>query len=165
MVLNTATFLEPHSKDVFSTLKNEVKLQLVEKCDKSPKSLPVETTLQKKDLKATVVKYGIQGERKKQNYLLTVPTSVHAESKIRNELTVYETMPELSAEQDCLTWWKTNENTFLHLAHLAKKYPCTVLCIAASSCASECVQYITGLICNPRRARLTEEHIGMRVFV
>lgn len=104
MVLNTATFLEPHSKDVFSTLKNEVTLQLVEKCDKSPKSLPVETTLQKKDLKATVVKYGIQGERKKQNDLLTVPTNVHAESKIRNELTVYETMPELSAEQDCLTW-------------------------------------------------------------
>lgn len=70
-------------------------------------------------------------------------------------------MPEQSAEKDPLTWWKTHESTLPHLAHAAKKY----LCIAASSCASERVFSTSGLICSPRRARLTEEHIDMLVFV
>lgn len=69
-------------------------------------------------------------------------------------------MPEQSAEKDPLTWWKTHESTLPHLAHAAKKY----LCIAASSCASERVFSTSGLICSPRRARLTEEHIDMLVF-
>uniref|UniRef100_A0A671RC50 BED-type domain-containing protein n=1 Tax=Sinocyclocheilus anshuiensis TaxID=1608454 RepID=A0A671RC50_9TELE len=65
------------------------------------------------------------------------------------------------AEEDPLTWWRTHETTLPHLAQFAKKY----LCISASSSASERVFSTSGLICSARRARLTEEHIDMLVFL
>ncbi len=48
---------------------------------------------------------------------------------------ICEKMPEISAEEDPLTWWRTHETTLPHLAQFAKKYPF----ISASSSASECV--------------------------
>jgi len=70
-------------------------------------------------------------------------------------------MPEISAEEDPLTWWRTHEATLLHHAQFAKKH----LCISASSSASERVFSTSGLICSTKRARLTEEHIEMLVFL
>lgn len=84
-----------------------------------------------------------------------------AETELKNEFSVYEKMPEISAGEDPLTWWSTHETTLPHLAQFAKKY----LCISASSSASERVFSTSGLICSARRARLTEEHIDMLVFL
>ena len=64
-------------------------------------------------------------------------------------------------KKDPLEWWGENEKLLPHLAHFAKKY----LCISASSVASERVFSTSGLIVSPRRARLTEEHIDMLVFL
>ncbi len=115
----------------------------------------------KTDLKGLLS--NIQGEKKKHedDTSPASPADDDAESWLRNEFTLYETMPEVTAELDPLTWWKTNETILPALAKFAKKY----LCIAASSCASERVFSTSGLICSPRRARLTEEHIDMLVFV
>lgn len=114
----------------------------------------------KTDLKGLLS--NIQGEKKKHGDDTSAASADDdPECRFRNELTLYETMPELSAEKDPLTWWRTHESTLPTLAHLAKKY----LCIAASSCASERVFSTSGLICSPRRARLTEEHIDMLVFI
>ncbi len=54
---------------------------------------------------------------------------------MRGSLIICEKMPEISAEEDPLTWWRTHETTLPHLAQFAKKYPF----ISASSSASECV--------------------------
>ncbi len=54
---------------------------------------------------------------------------------VRGSVIICEKMPEISAEEDPLTWWRTHETTLPHLAQFAKKY----LCISASSSASECV--------------------------
>ncbi len=54
---------------------------------------------------------------------------------MRGSVIICEKMPEISAEEDPLTWWRTHETTLPHLAQFAKKY----LCISASSSASECV--------------------------
>lgn len=171
--MNTATFLDPCFKDSFTTLKEEVKLHLVDNMQglqqtqrvpslqTSPSSATQPTKKSRTDLRGLLS--NIQGERKKQHGddTPTASTDENPECRLRNELTLYETMPEQSAEKDPLTWWKTHESTLPHLAHAAKKY----LCIAASSCASERVFCTSGLICSPRRARLTEEHIDMLVFV
>ncbi len=37
---------------------------------------------------------------------------------------ICEKMPEISAEEDPLTWWRTHETTLPHLAQFAKKYLC-----------------------------------------
>ncbi|XP_070398129.1 E3 SUMO-protein ligase ZBED1-like [Nothobranchius furzeri] len=118
LLLNTATFLDPRFKLNFTTLKDEVKEHL---CD-SLKSIPnIQTAAS--------------------------PNCDKPEYKLKNELTLYQTMPEVQAEHDPLTWWKANHTTFPHLALLTKKY----LCIAASSCASERIFSTSGLICSPRR--------------
>ncbi len=54
---------------------------------------------------------------------------------MRGSVIICEKMPEISAEEDPLTWWRTHETTLPHLVQFAKKY----LCISASSSASECV--------------------------
>nr|XP_054599277.1 E3 SUMO-protein ligase ZBED1-like [Nothobranchius furzeri] len=167
LLLNIATFLDSRFKLNFTTLKDEVKEHL---CD-SLRSIsniqnvasPCETRPAKKsktDLKGLLS--DIQGEKKKHpdaphEVEITSADRDRPEYKLKNELTLYQTMPEVQAEHDPLTWWKANHTTFPHLALLAKKY----LCIAASSCASERIFSTSGLICSPRRARLTEEHIDI----
>ncbi len=54
---------------------------------------------------------------------------------MRGSVIICEKMPEISAEEDPLTWWRTHETTLPHLVQFAKKY----LFISASSSASECV--------------------------
>lgn len=74
---------------------------------------------QKKDLKELLS--NIQGEKKKHGDD-TSPAACaddDLECRFRNELTLYETMPELSADNNPLTWWKTHEST---LPTLAKKF-------------------------------------------
>uniref|UniRef100_A0A672MZ58 HAT C-terminal dimerisation domain-containing protein n=1 Tax=Sinocyclocheilus grahami TaxID=75366 RepID=A0A672MZ58_SINGR len=160
LILNMATFLGPRFQDSFVTLREEVKQNLMfsvnlleaggqsqQTSSPDDKQQPAKKT--KSDLKRLLT--SIRGKN-----------SEHGEgSSSREEGAVYEKMPEISAEEDPLTWWRTHETTLPHLAQFAKKY----LCISASSSASERVFSTSGLICNARRARLTEEHIDMLVFL
>ncbi|XP_015256757.1 PREDICTED: zinc finger BED domain-containing protein 1-like, partial [Cyprinodon variegatus] len=118
LVLNTATFLDPRFKDSFTTLKEELKQHLivdnmqglhtrrVPSLETSPPSATQPTKKSKTDLKGLLS--NIQGERKKQHGddTPTASTDEDPESRLRNELTLYETMPEQSAEEDPLNWWK-----------------------------------------------------------
>lgn len=102
----------------------------------------------------------IQGEKKGSDATLSTPGEPLSHSKLKDEYQVYEKMPEISAEEDPLSWWKTNASTLPQLSDFARKY----LCIAASSCASERVFSTSGLIVSPRRSRLTQENIDMCSF-
>lgn len=171
LILNTATFLDPRFKDSFVTLREEVKQNLMISVDllkaggqsqqtSSPddKQQPAKKT--KSDLKSLLA--NIQGEKKSEHGEGSSSREDEgAETELKNEFSVYEKMPEISAGEDPLTWWRTHETTLPHLAQFAKKY----LCISASSSASERVFSTSGLICSARRARLTEEHIDMLVFL
>uniref|UniRef100_A0A8C2KQJ3 HAT C-terminal dimerisation domain-containing protein n=1 Tax=Cyprinus carpio TaxID=7962 RepID=A0A8C2KQJ3_CYPCA len=171
LILNTATFLDPRFKDSFVTLREEVKQNLMISVDllkaggqsqqtSSPddKQQPAKKT--KSDLKSLLA--NIQGEKKSEHGEGSSSREDEgAETELKNEFSVYEKMPEISAGEDPLTWWRTHETTLPHLAQFAKKY----LCISASSSASEHVFSTSGLICSARRARLTEEHIDMLVFL
>ncbi len=112
----------------------------------------------KSDLKRLLT--SIQGEKKSEHGegSSSREEGEGAETELKNEFSVYEKMPEISAKEDPLTWWRTHETTLPHLAQFAKKY----LCISASSSASERVFSTSGLI---TEARLTEEHIDMLVFL
>ncbi|XP_047139289.1 zinc finger BED domain-containing protein 4-like [Hydra vulgaris] len=93
-------------------------------------------------------RYDDYGEKKEKG----VPPSssqapLSASDKINGEFLVYDQMPEVSAEDDPLIWWKTNMGTLPQLSEFARKY----LCIAASSCSSERVFSTAGYIVSPRR--------------
>uniref|UniRef100_A0A671SCA6 BED-type domain-containing protein n=1 Tax=Sinocyclocheilus anshuiensis TaxID=1608454 RepID=A0A671SCA6_9TELE len=172
LILNTATFLDPRFKDSFVTLREEVKQNLMVSVNlleaggqsqqtSSPDDKQQPAKKNKSDLKRLLT--SIQGEKKSEHGegSSSREEGEGAETEFKNEFSVYEKMPEISAEEDPLTWWRTHETTLPHLAQFAKKY----LCISASSSASERVFSTSGLICSARRARLTEEHIDMLVFL
>lgn len=104
----------------------------------------------------------IQGEKKEKGE----PTSsgraqLSASDELNGELLVYSQMPEVSAEDDPLSWWKINMGTLPKLSEFARKY----LCIAVSSYSSERVFSTAGYIVSPRRSRLNQEHVDMLVFL
>ncbi len=76
----------------------------------------------------------ILGE-KKGNDATSAPAGLLSPSdKLKDEFLVYENMSEPSAENDVLSWWKTNANTPPPPSQCARKY----LCVAASSCLTFC---------------------------
>lgn len=104
----------------------------------------------------------IQGEKKEKGEpASSSQTQLTASDELNGEFLVYSQMPEVSAEDDPLSWWKTNMGTLPQLSEFARKY----LCIAASSCSSERVFSTAGYIVSPRRSRLTQEHVDMLVFL
>lgn len=100
----------------------------------------------------------IQGEKKGSD--ATATQGLSTSDRLNGEFLVHSKMPEFSAEEDPLSWWKTNGST-LPLSEFARRY----LCIAASSCASERVFSTSGIIVSPRRSRLTQDNIDMLVFL
>jgi len=87
--------------------------------------------------------------------------STSRDVQLATEFLLYKRIPQISASEDPLTWWKNHAATLPILAHFARHY----LCIPASSYASERVFSTSGIICSPRRVRLTEEHIDTLVFL
>ena len=162
LLLNTAAYLDPRFKLSFVNLREEVKqslenVLLTEAPIPQPPSSEAQQPPKKKIASLKGLLSTIQGEKKSHDDVLEEIPSVG----VQKEFAIYDKMPELSAEEDPLKWWERHEEMLPHLAHLAKKY----LCIAASSVASERVFSTSGFICSPTRARLTEEHIDMLVFL
>lgn len=173
LLLNTATYLDPRFKNSFVSLKDDVKQRLLDEVRKMGKdgstsgaqvsgdsSQVRPSKKSKSDLKQLLST--IQGEKKEKGE----PTSssqaqLSASDELDGEFLVYGQMPEVSAEDDPLSWWKTNMGTLPQLSEFARKY----LCIAASSCSSERVFSTAGYIVSPRRSRLTQEHVDMLVFL
>uniref|UniRef100_A0A673G4Z9 BED-type domain-containing protein n=1 Tax=Sinocyclocheilus rhinocerous TaxID=307959 RepID=A0A673G4Z9_9TELE len=141
LLLNTATYLDPRFKNSFVSLKDDVKQSLVDE----------------------VRKMGNDGREKKEKGETASSSQAHlsASDELNGEFLVYGQMPEVSAEDDPLSWWKTNMGTLPQLSEFARKY----LCIAASSCSSERMFSTAGYIVSPRRSRLTQEHVNMLVFL
>uniref|UniRef100_A0A671Q033 HAT C-terminal dimerisation domain-containing protein n=1 Tax=Sinocyclocheilus anshuiensis TaxID=1608454 RepID=A0A671Q033_9TELE len=173
LLLNTATYLDPRFKNSFVSLKDDVKQSLVDEVRKmgndgstsgaqlSGDSSQVRPSKKSKsDLKQLLST--IQGEKKEKGET-TSSSQAHlsASDELNGEFLVYGQMPEVSAEDDPLSWWKSNMGTLPQLSEFARKY----LCIAASSCSSERVFSTAGYIVSPRRSRLTQEHVDMLVFL
>uniref|UniRef100_A0A672RIU4 BED-type domain-containing protein n=1 Tax=Sinocyclocheilus grahami TaxID=75366 RepID=A0A672RIU4_SINGR len=152
LLLNTATYLDPRFKNSFVSLKDDVKQSLVDESGHQKKS--------KSDLKQLLST--IQGGKKEKGET-TSSSQAHlsASDELNGEFLVHGQMPEVSAEDDPLSWWKTNMGTLPQLSEFTRKY----LCIAASSCSSERMFRTAGYIVSPRRSRLTQEHVDMLVFL
>ena len=174
LVLNTATFLDPRFKDTFVTIEEEVKADLLQKAGEAPQShQPVEITLpqeqatgakkRKTDLKSLLSTITFEKRESGEAGMAEggASFSPSPSDRLTSEYLLYKQIKEISATEDPLTWWKTHEATLPILAYFARKH----LCIPATSCASERVFSTSGIICSPRRIRLTEEHIDMLVFL
>lgn len=110
-------------KDSFVTLREEVKQNLMDNVrlpetgpetgsqSQQTPSPPGATAMQpakktKTDLNGLLT--SIQGEKKSEH---GEDASEDADAELKNEFTIYEKMPELSAGDDPLTWWRTHEKT------------------------------------------------------
>jgi len=173
-LLNTATYLDPRFKNSFVSLKgDDVKQSLLDEVRKmgnaesasrvsgGESSQEVRPSKKSKnDLKHLLS--SIQGEKKEKGEpTCSSQANLSASDELNGEFLVYSQMPEISAEDDPLSWWKTNMGTLPQLSQFARKY----LCIAASSCSSERVFSSAGFIVSPRRSRLSQEHVDMLVFL
>ncbi|KAL1268715.1 hypothetical protein QQF64_034078 [Cirrhinus molitorella] len=76
----------------------------------------------------------IEGEKKEKGEPTSSSQAQLSESdELNGEFLVYRQMPDVSAEDDPLSCWKTNMGTLPQLSEFDRKY----LCIGASSCSSE----------------------------
>ena len=82
-------------------------------------------------------------------------------SPVEEELDKYLGEPRLEQRMHPLTYWQTKENSFPHLAEMAKKY----LSLPASSAAVECLFSIGGKIFRPERCRLTDSVFEQLMFI
>ncbi|XP_065667938.1 E3 SUMO-protein ligase ZBED1-like [Hydra vulgaris] len=152
-LLNTATCLNPRFKNSIVSLKDDVKQSLLDEVKKMGNE---------KEGIASRVSRGLSREKKeKEEPASSSHAPLSASDEINGEFLVYDQMPEVSAEDDPLIWWKTNMSTLPQLSEFARKY----LCIDASSCSSERVCSTAGYIVSPRRSRLSQEHVDMLVFL
>jgi len=80
----------------------------------------------------------------------------------RDEMALYESLPEISIQADALIWWKDHEKTLSNLSRFARKY----LAIQATSVASERLFSSTGkeVVTDTRRC-LTGEHAEQLIFL
>lgn len=173
LLFNTATYLDPRFKNSFVSLKDDVKKSLLDEARKmgneeeSASQVSGESSQEvrpskksKYDLKQLLST--IQGEKKEKGEPASSgQAQLSAGDELNCEFLVYGQMPEVSAEDGPLSWWKTNMGTLPQLSEFAKKY----LCIAASSCSSERVFSTAGYIVSPRHSRLNQEHVDMLVFL
>ncbi|XP_065127446.1 E3 SUMO-protein ligase ZBED1-like [Paramisgurnus dabryanus] len=117
LLLNTATYLDPRFKDSFVALEADVKQRLLDQirdaadddganvtggAEASSQVRPSKKS--KTDLKHLLS--SIQGEKKGSD--ATATQGLSTSDRLNGEFLVYSKMPELSAEEDPLTWWKTN---------------------------------------------------------
>ena len=176
LLLNTATYLDPGFKASFVALEDDVRQSLLEQVGNTDDGAGTSETTMAKGAEAssqsrpskkskTDLKHllsAIQGEKKGSEVTSLNPQAgLSTQDKLNGEFLVYSKMPELSADEDPLIWWKINGGPIPQLAEFARRY----LCIAASSCASERVFSVSGIIVSPRRSRLTQDNVNMLVFL
>ncbi|RXN15706.1 zinc finger BED domain-containing 1-like protein [Labeo rohita] len=77
------------------------------------------------------------------------------------EISAYTTLPTISVDKNPLQWWKENEQEFPRLAKVAQK----ILCIPATSVASERLFSSSGNIQTVFRSSLKPDKLNMLVFL
>uniref|UniRef100_A0A3B4U3F6 BED-type domain-containing protein n=1 Tax=Seriola dumerili TaxID=41447 RepID=A0A3B4U3F6_SERDU len=137
MTLNIATFLDPRFKNMFVTMEEQVKMELLLKVDTV--HLPREHSQEQQE--ESVDDTGAATSKKKRSDLKSLLCSIASEKK------------GADTRQDSATPMTTPSDKLQYL------------CIPASSCASERVFSTSGNICSPRRSRLTEENVDTLVFL
>jgi len=163
-LLHIATFLDPRFKADYSNDKEEVKTLVMEQAKEifevqtSPEPDSQFTTPQppaKKKAKMCAFLKRVEDEREPSD-------SVSPESKIASEIESYVSAPNLDIESDLgpLNWWKENRKLYPTLAKLSVK----ILCICATSCASERLFSTSGHIVNSRSS-LNPDKVNMLVFL
>ncbi|XP_075712391.1 E3 SUMO-protein ligase ZBED1-like [Rhinoderma darwinii] len=185
LILNIATYLDPRFKESFVSMEKDVKEELLQRASNVslPEGAEPEHQSQKEFSEEEHDAMG-QVAKKKKTDLESLLSSIITEKrgsagssagtteseassdktsaeKLSSEFMLYSQMKEISPEEDPLAWWQRHATSLPNLAHFAKAY----LCVPASSCASERVFSTSGLICSPRRMRLTEDHIDTLVFL
>jgi len=81
--------------------------------------------------------------------------------KVENEINGYFNLPKIDYEQSPITWWHLNGTMFPFLKVMANK----LMCIQATSMASERVFSRAGNIVTDQRASLTEDHCSQLIYL
>ena len=81
--------------------------------------------------------------------------------KATENIEIYKNLPPAPFDSDPLQWWKLHEGKYPLLATLARK----ILCIPATSVASERVFSMAGDIVNSQRACLNPSHVDKLIFL
>ncbi len=162
-LLHTATFLDPRFKDDYSSDKEQLKLlvhgQAINMLENSNPSeshdqltLPKSPSKKKKKLCAFLKKADEPSST----------SSLSPESKVMSEIESYLSARKLDIESDQkpLQWWKENRLLYPTLAQLSIK----ILCVCATSCASERLFSTSGHIVNSRPL-LNPNKVNMLVFL
>jgi hypothetical protein len=82
-------------------------------------------------------------------------------STLAAEVELYSREGEIAWTSDPLLWWRDNQQRFPRLARVAR----AVLCMQATSCASECVFSKAGILLQGRRSLLAPKHVDMMIFL
>ncbi len=159
-LLHTATFLDPRFKADYSNNKEELVSQVAEQAlemfeeSSSPEPLttPKSPCKKKKKLCAFLKKVEETSSA----------VALSPELTVMKEIESYLSAPNLDIESDQkpLNWWKVNKMLYPTLAKLCVK----ILCICATSCASERLFSTSGHIVNSRSS-LNPNKVNMLVFL
>ncbi len=163
-LLSTATFLDPRFKLEYSNCadKNSVKKSIEEQAKEFiDASNPTQTT---------PVQAAAPPPSKKKKMCIFLKksqeeqsSSLSPEERISKEIESYLSCPILDVESNVspLKWWKDHATSYPTLSKLAVK----ILCVCATSCASERLFSTSGHIVTPARASLNPEKVNMLVFL
>ncbi|KAK7176491.1 hypothetical protein R3I93_000658 [Phoxinus phoxinus] len=80
---------------------------------------------------------------------------------LEQEMLIYESETPLPTDSNPLSWWKTSQSRYPHLAELARRY----LSIPGTSVRAERVFSTAGIIVNKKRSALDSENVDRLVFL
>ena len=80
---------------------------------------------------------------------------------LEQEMLIYESETPLPTDSNPLSWWKTSQSKYPHLAKLAWRY----LSIPDTSVRAERVFSTAGIIVNKKRSALDSENVDRLVFL
>uniref|UniRef100_A0A8C9Z4Z2 BED-type domain-containing protein n=1 Tax=Sander lucioperca TaxID=283035 RepID=A0A8C9Z4Z2_SANLU len=80
---------------------------------------------------------------------------------LEQEMLIYESETPLPTDSNPLSWWKTSQSKYPHLAQLARHY----LSIPGTSVRAERVFSTAGIIVNKKRSALDSENVDRLVFL
>ena len=87
------------------------------------------------------------------------PTPWH--QVVEEEIQLYKMAPVIAIDSNPLDWWKAHEQSYPHLAKLAKRY----LAVQATSVASERVFSTAGDVVTAQRNALDPDNVNMLIFL
>lgn len=163
-LLSTATFLDSRFKSDYCVDKEDMKKSIEEQAQEFISQQEQESIANPAQTAASPPP---AKKRKLCTFLKRVEeessADVSPETRIRKEIEMYLSSPNLNIESDMspLQWWKEHNKSYPTLAKLAIK----ILCVCATSCASERLFSTSGHIVTPGRSSLNPNKVDMLVFL